>query len=145
MAGKDNLDTAFIVFAFFMQGVLLVFFVLRLWNFDFAVRIGWPVYTLGIPAAILSLVLLFGGKSWEYWLGGFLLLAWGILGYTVDIARPVAWRSPIHWPIFLSYVGLYLSAQGFYWFPVGILERRLWFIYGGMFVVSTILNMASHR
>ena len=65
--------------------------------------------------------------------------------HVVDIAQPVAWRSPIHWPVFLPYVGLYLFAQCFYWFPVGALNRRLWFIYGSMFVVSTILNLASHR
>ena len=63
-------------------------------------QFGWIVFALAVTAVIVSLVLLIGGKPWYLWLAGFLYAAWAILGYLVDIARPVAWRSPILWPVF---------------------------------------------
>jgi hypothetical protein len=145
MSGLDRYDRLFVFVAFSMQIVLLVFFALRKWKFDIAMQFGWLVYALAVPAVIVSLVLLIAGKPWQFWLGGFLYAAWAILGYVVDIARPVAWRSPILWPVFVPYVLLYLSSLMFYWWPLGNLQRPLWFIYGVLFAISTILNITSHK
>ena len=144
MSGLDRFDNLFVVTAFFIQIVLLIFFALRKWMFDTAMQIGWIVYALAVPALIISVLLLMNGKSWYFWLGGFLYSAWAILGYIVDVARPVAWRSPVYWPVFIPYVLLYLSTMMFYWFPVGNVYRPLWFVYAVLFVISTILNISSH-
>ena len=144
MSGLDRFDNLFVVTAFFIQIVLLIFFALRKWMFDTAMQVGWIVYALAVPALIISVLLLMNGKSWYFWLGGFLYTAWAILGYIVDVARPVAWRSPVYWPVFIPYVLLYLSTMMFYWFPIGNIYRPLWFAYAVLFVISTILNISSH-
>jgi len=140
----DRFDNLFVFTAFFIQIVLLIFFALRKWMFDTAMQVGWIVYALAVPALIISVLLLMNGKSWFLWLGGFLYTTWAILGYIVDVARPVAWRSPVYWPVFIPYVLLYLSTMMFYWFPLGSLSRPLWFVYAVLFVISTILNITSH-
>jgi len=145
MSGTDRYDRLYVFTAFFVQIVLLVFFALRKWAFDTAMQIGWVVYALAVPAVIVSLVLLIGRKPWHLWLAGFLYAAWAIVGYTVDRARPVEWRSPILWPVFIPYVLLYLSSLMTYWWPLGKTRRPLWFIYAALFVASTILNVTSHR
>ncbi|MFA9406570.1 MAG: hypothetical protein ACERKX_12220 [Anaerolineales bacterium] len=144
MSGLDRFDNLFVVTAFFIQIVLLIFFALRKWMFETAMQVGWIVYALAVPALIISVLLLMNGKSWYFWLGGFLYTAWAILGYIVDVARPVAWRSPVYWPVFIPYVLLYLSTMMFYWFPLGNLSKPLWFVYAVLFVISTILNITSH-
>lgn len=144
MSGLDRFDNLFVVTAFSIQIVLLIFFALRKWMFDTAMQIGWIVYALAVPALIISVLLLMNGKSWYFWLGGFLYTAWALLGYIIDVARPVAWRSPVYWPVFIPYVLLYLSSMMFYWFPVGNVYRPLWFVYAVLFVISTILNITSH-
>lgn len=140
----DSYDRLYVISAFFIQIVLLIHFAVRKWNFALAMRWGTAVYALAIPAAIVSLILLRAGKPWHLWLGGFILAAWAVLGYLVDIARRIAWRSPIYWPVFVPYVLLYLASLMFYWWPLGSIRRPLWFIYGGLFVISTILNISSH-
>lgn len=145
MSRLDRYDRLFVFVAFSIQIVLLAFFALRKWKFDTAMQFGWIVYALAVPAVIVSLVLLIAGKPWQFWLGGFLYALWAILGYVVDIARPVAWRAPILWPVFVPYVLLYLSSLMFYWWPLGNLQRPLWFIYGVLFAISTLLNVASHK
>jgi hypothetical protein len=144
MSGLDRFDNLFVITAFFIQIVLLIFFALRKWMIDTAMQVGWIVYALAVPALIISVLLLMNGKSWYFWLGGFLYTAWAILGYIVDVARPVAWRSPVYWPVFIPYVLLYLSSMMFYWFPVGNVYRPLWFVYAVLLVISTILNSTSH-
>ena len=52
------------------------------------------MYALAVPAVIVSLVLLIGGKPWHPWLAGFLYATWAILGHVVDIARPFWRRKP---------------------------------------------------
>ena len=145
MSGIDRLDRLFVFTAFFLQIVLLVFFANRKWDFDSAVKWGWIVYALAVPAVVASLVLLVGGKPWYLWLAGFLYAAWAVLGYVVDIARPVEWRSPILWPVLIPYVLLFISSLMFYWWPLGNIQRPLWFIYAVLFVISTMLNISSHR
>jgi len=140
----DRYDALFVVTAFSIQVILLCYFALRKWRFDAAMRIGWEVYALAIPAAIISVVLLFAGRPWYLWLAGFLFAAWATFGYVVDIARPVAWRSPILWSAFIPYVLLYLSTMMFYWWPMATLHKPLWYVYAVLFVISTVLNVSSH-
>ena len=58
----------FVAAAFLFQILLIVHFALRKWRFDTAMRLGPVVYALGIPSAIVSAMLLLGGKTWSFWL-----------------------------------------------------------------------------
>jgi hypothetical protein len=145
MAGLDNLDFLFIGWAFFLQIVLVIHFALRKWRFETSIRYGPLVYALGVPSAVVSMVLLIGGKSYALWLGGFLYLFWAAFGYTVDYLRPVEWRVPFHWPVAIPYIVLYLTTIMFYWWPLGLFGRPLWLAYTVLVVVSTWLNLSSHK
>ena len=140
----DRYDKLFIFVAFFIQFILLIYFAIRKWDFDLAMQWGWLVYALALPAVIASLLLLFAGKTWYLWLAGFLYAIFAVFGYVVDIARPVAWRSPVYLPVLIPYVVLYLSSLMFYWWPLGAIRRPLWYIYAVLFIFSTIFNVTSH-
>jgi hypothetical protein len=140
----DRYDRLFVLTSLFIQVSLLIYFAVRKWDFERAMAWGWIVYALAIPAVIVSVILLSGGKPWYLWLAGFLFATWAIFGYVVDIARPVEWRSPILWSVFIPYVLLYLSSLMFYWWPLANIQRPLWFIYAVLFVLSTVLNLTSH-
>jgi hypothetical protein len=145
MSGVDDLKVLFVVTAFMFQIVLVVHFVLRKWSFDFSLRYGWIVYALGVPAAAASVLLLLGDETWPLWLGGFIYLVWGGYGYWVEYVRRIQWRNPIHWLVFGPYVFLYLATTMFYWWPLALINRSLWYVYAVLFIVSTILNVTSHR
>lgn len=145
MFGMDRLEILFVIWAFLFQLVLIAHFALRKWRFATAMRIGPFVYVLGFPAAIISLLLLLGGKSWWVWLGGFLCLAWGIFGYTIEYIKKIQWRNPPLWQVFVPYLFLYLSTLMFYWWPLKLLYRPLWFAYTLLFIISTVLNTTSHH
>ena len=82
MFDLDNLDVLFVIWAFFFQTVLIVHFALRKRFFEsYTVKVGWIVYALSVPAAVISVVLLLGGKTWSFWLGGFLFLVYAAYGY----------------------------------------------------------------
>lgn len=125
--------------------VLLAHFGVRRWAFDTALRWGWIVYALSIPAAAVSILLILEGVWWAYWAGGAIYLVWAVLGYVVEYVLGIEWRHPVRWPIFAPYVTLYLGASMFYWWPVGLLSRRLCFVLGALFMVSAALNVTSHR
>ena len=144
MVSMDRMNGLFVGTAFFIQLVLAAFFALRKWRFDAAMQWGWIVYVVAIPAVLVSIVLLIHGKPWTLWLAGFLYAAWAIFGYVVDIAHPIAWRSPIVWSVLIPYVLLYVTAQMFYWWPLAAIYRPLWFAYSALFAVSTLLNVTSH-
>jgi len=122
-----------------------IHFGLRKWRFDLAMRYGWIVYALSIPAAAVSVLLLLGGMAWSLWLGGFLYLIWATYGYSAEYVKRIEWRNPIRWPIFGPYVFLYLATVMFYWFPLALVSRPLWYAYAVLFIVSTILNVMSHK
>lgn len=146
MASLDSLDTLYVIWAFLFQIILIVHFSLRKWAFDRYIRnYGWVVYALSVPAAIISLILLFGGKPWSLWVGGFIFLIWGIYGYRVEYVQKIQWRNPPRWPILGPYVFLYLATVMFYWWPLGSFSRALWIAGGVLFVISTTLNITSHR
>jgi hypothetical protein len=145
MLGLDNLDTLFVLCAFLFQFILIVHFALRKWRFNTAIRYGPVVYALSIPALVVSILLLKRGKAWSLWLAGFLYLIWAIYGYTVEYIRKIEWRNPIRWPIFGPYVVLYLATVLFYWFPLALIRKPLWYVYAVLFIASTILNVISHK
>jgi len=131
--------------AFLFQVILIIHFALRKWRFDLALQYGWIVYVLGVPAAALSLFILLGGKSWFLWLSGFIYLVWAIYGYTVEYIRGIQWRSPINWSVLGPYVVLYLATVMFYWWPLALIYKPLWYIYAVLFVFSTFFNVTSHQ
>jgi hypothetical protein len=145
MSKLDNLDKLFIAWAFFFQVVLLAHFALRKWLFEsYTLKYGWLVYTLCIPAAVISIVLLLRGKSWFFWLGGFLCLVYSSYGFWIDYIKHIQWRNPITLSILIPYVFLYLSTVMFYWWPLGQYSRTLWVVYAILFVIATFLNITSH-
>ena len=148
MSTWDNLyklDKLFIVWAFLFQIVLIVHFALRKPYFEsYTIKVGWIVYALSIPAVVISIILLRGGKSWSFWLGGFLFLIYAVFGYWIDYVIQIPFRNPLRLSIAIPYVFLYLSTVMFYWWPLGLLSRRLWFAYAILFVIGTVLNITSH-
>lgn len=145
MSGLTNLETLFVVWAFTFQIVLIIYFGLRKWSFNLAIRVGGIMYTMGIPAAALSLILYRGGMPFSFWIGGFIFLLWSILGYSVEYVLKIKWRDPIRWPIFIPYVFLYLATIMFYWWPLGLLSSPLWFVYTLLVIVGFVLNVTSHK
>ena len=141
----NNLEVLFVASSFLFQLVLIVHFSLRKWHFDFAIRHGWIVYALSIPAFLAGLFILFGGEHWSFWLAGCLYLVWAIFGYVVEYLIKIEWRSPIRWEIFGPYIMLYLATVMFYWFPLKLISKPLWYVYAVLFVISTLLNVTSHK
>jgi len=145
MTKLDNLDKLFVIWAFLFQVSLIAHFAIRKPFFEsYTVKYGWIIYALCIPAVVISIFLLRGGKSWAFWLGGFLFLVYALFGYWVDYVAQIEFRSPLRPSILVPYVVLYLATVMFYWWPLGLLSRPLWFAYAILFVIATILNITSH-
>ena len=145
MSEIDNMDRLFVAWAFFFQIALIVHFAVRKRFFDsYTVKYGWIVYALCIPAVVISIVLLLGGKNLSFWLGGLLFLLFAVFGYWIDYVMRIQWRNPLQITIAIPYVVLYLSTAMFYWWPLGNLSRGLWLAVGILFVIGTILNIVSH-
>jgi len=128
MFGLDKLDTLFVIWAFFLQIILIIHFALRKPFFEtYTIKFGWIVYALCIPAVIISILLLLGGKTWSFWLGGFLFLIYAAYGYWIDYIKGTEWRNPLRKDIMYPYVTLYLGTIMFYWWPLALLHRPLWY------------------
>ncbi len=138
-------EIVYAVSALAFQTVLVVHFAVRLISLDIAVRLGWIVYALSIPAAGVGIALLVAGADWSFAVAGLLFLVWATFGFVVEYVLRISWRSPIRWGVFVPYVVLYLATAMFYWWPLASISRVLWFTAGGLFVVATALNVASHR
>ena len=145
LSSLDALDTLFVFLAFLIQAVLIIHFAVRRWAFAAATRYGFLVYALAIPALALSVAQMAGGKPWYLWLSGCLFAVWALFGYLIEYVRRIDWRSGGHWTVFALYVSLYLATVMFYWWPLATLARPLWYAYGFLFVVSTLLNIGSHH
>jgi hypothetical protein len=142
--GLDRYDALFVIWAFVLQICLIVLFAIRRSNLDLILEFGWIFYLLSVPAVIVGVLMYLGGKEWSFWIGGFIFLLWAIFGLIVEYVFRIQWRDPIIWPIFIPYVILYLGTIMFYWFPLGIISRPLWYVYAGLFALSTYLNITSH-
>jgi hypothetical protein len=145
MSGSGTYEILFVLCAITFQLILIIHFSLRKWRFTLAIRYGLIVYTLGILAAGISTLMLMAGVTWYYWMGGFIYLAWGIYGYWTEYVRKIVWRNPIRWSIFGPYITLYLATVMFYWWPLALIDKPLWFIYALLFIISTYLNVSSHK
>lgn len=145
MPGLTGPETAYVLFAFFLQVVLIIHFAVRRRSLATAVRYGPLVYALGIPAVLLSLWQASAGEPWYLWLAGVLFGLFALFGYSVEYVWRINWRSPIVWPVFIPYIALYLAAICFYWWPLATLDRVLWVAYSGLFAISTVLNIVSHQ
>ena len=144
MFGLDRLDTIFVIWAFTLQIVLIAHFAVRKRFFEsYTVKYGWLVYALCFPASVVSIILLLGGKSWTYWLGGFLFVIYAAYGYWIDFIKQIPWRNPLRKDIMYPYVTLYLVTIMFYWWPLYPLSLPLWIIYAILYVIATILNITS--
>ena len=144
--GTKSLERLFVAWAFVFQVILIVHFSLRKWAFEgYICRFGWIVYALSILAAVVSLILFVGDMTWSLWVGGSLYLVWATLGFVVEYVARIRWRNPIRWSIFGPYVFLYLATVMFYWWPLGNIGKPLWYAYAVLFVVSTALNVTSHK
>ena len=141
----DILDLVFVIWAFFLQIVLIVHFAIRKRFLNtYTLKIGWIVYALGIPAAMISVVQMFGGKSWEFWTGGLLFASFGLFGVWVEYIKKIHWRKPLRISIALPYLCLYLSSIMFYWWPLGRLSLSLWLVFSLLFSLAAVLNIRSH-
>lgn len=141
----DRLDTLYILFAFLVQIFLIIHFAMRRRSLERAIRNGPLVYALGIPALLLSIAQVMAGKPWYFWLAGVLFSIFCLFGYIVEYVLRINWRQPAIWSVFVPYVALYLGAICFYWWPLARLDRRLWFAYTILFLVSTAFNVISHK
>lgn len=145
MFSIQNLEILFIAWSFLFQLILIIHFALRKWRFNLAIRYGWVVYALSIPAATISVIFLLNKQSWYMWLGGFIYLVWAGYGYWVEYVRHIQWRSPVRWSVLGPYVILYLATVMLYWWPLALIYRPLWYVYAALFLTSTFLNVASHQ
>jgi hypothetical protein len=141
----DKYDRLFIITAFAFQILLIVFFFIRKNSPETAIRYGWIVYALSLAALVISALIFRGGMPIWFWLGGVLYGIWAAFGFSVEYLLGLGgWRDPINWIILIPYVLLYLATIMFYWWPVGMLSRPLWYVYAGLFALSTWLNISSH-
>lgn len=141
----DANETIYVVSALGFQTILLVHFAVRWRRLDLAVRFGWIVYALALPAAVGSVVLAVSGAPWSFVTAGILYLVWAGYGAIVEYGMRIRWRSPIRWSVFVPYTLLYLATSMFFWWPLAEVDRTLWYVAGAIFVAGTALNVASHR
>jgi len=128
-----------------LQIIFIVHFAIRKPFLEsYTIKFGWIVYALCIPAVVISIILLHGGKSWSFWLGGFLFLLYAMFGYWVDYVQKIPFRNPLRLSIVFPYAFLYLATVMFYWWPLALLSRPMWFAYAILFIIATILNITSH-
>lgn len=145
MQNLNPLDLLFVLWAFLYQTILIIHFAVRKRFFEsYTLKYGWLVYALCIPGVIISIILLLGGMSWSFWLGGILLMIFSLYGYYVDYINKVEWRKPIKKSIFFPYVFWYLATIMFYWWPLALISKPLWYVYTVLYVVATVLNIRSH-
>ena len=141
----DKLDKLYIIWAFALQIILILHFAVRKPYFEvYTAKYGWLVYALCIPAVIISLILMRGGKSWQYWLCGFLFLLFAIFGYYVDYLAQIQFRNPFQASVGIPYVLIYLGTVMFYWWPLWPMSRLLWGGYTILYIVAMVLNIRSH-
>ena len=144
-ASLDKLDKLFVIWAFLFQILLIIHFSLRKPFFEsYTLKFGWIVYALCIPAVVISIILIRGGKSSSFWLAGFIFLLYAVFGYWVEYIQQIPWRDPFQASIAVPYIFLYLATVMFYWWPLWPLSRLLWGIYTILYIIATILNITSH-
>lgn len=145
MNNRNLLDIIFIITAFLFQGILITHFALRKWRFEIAIRYGPIVYALSLPAAMVSTLLMVNHAAYDFCISGYLYLIWAIFGYWVEYVNGSTWRNPVRWSVLVPYISLYLATVMFYWWPLALIHKPLWYIYTPLFLASTYLNATSHK
>lgn len=141
----DSLTRLFVLWAFFLIIAFGIHFAIRKPLMEsYTKKYGWIIYALCIPAAIISVILLMGGKDWTLWLGGFLFVIYAAYGFWIDFIAKIQFRSPLRLSVVIPYVLLYLAMLMFYWWPLWPISRGLWLIYTILYIIVTILNLRSH-
>jgi hypothetical protein len=144
MSGLDRLDLLYVGWSFFFHIALIALFAVRKVNLDAILKYGWVFYALSIPAVVVSVLILRGGKPFSFWIAGFVFLVWAIFGYVVEYQMGINWRGELVWPVLVPFVLLYLTTVMFYWWPVGQFSQMLWYLYAAFFAIETYLNVSSH-
>ena len=145
MFGLDKFDILFVVWAFTLQVILIIHFAIRRRFFEsYTLKYGWLVYAMSLPALVISIILIIGGKPWTLWISGFLFLIFAIFGYWIDYIKGIQWRKPLRKAIMFPYVTLYIVTIMFYWWPLYPLALSLWLIYLVLYIIATVLNIRSH-
>lgn len=144
MIEPNLLQTLFAAFALILQVMLVLHFAALRWWPPLQRRWGWLVYAMSLPGLALGVLVWVNGRPWYEWLAFLLLAAWAALGYTVDIWRPINWRIPLRWSIFVPYLTLYLATQLAFWIPLWSIGTGYWISYALLYAVNTTLNIPSH-
>jgi hypothetical protein len=144
MIERIILQTLFAAFALVLQTMLALHFAALRWRPGLQQQWGWLVYAMSLPGLALGVLFWVYSQPWHYWLATLLFAAWAALGYMVDILRPINWRSPPRWPIFIPYVALFIAAQLAFWIPLWFIWIGYWIIYAVLYAVSTVLNVSLH-
>ena len=144
MSISASLETLFAAFALAFQTALVLHFAALRYRPRWQQRWGWLVYALSLPGIALGFLFWTNSQPWYYWLATLLYAAWAALGFTVDILRPVNWRAPPRWPVFVPYVALYMAAQFAFWIPLWFIWIGYWVAYAVLFSISTVLNVRGH-
>jgi hypothetical protein len=138
-------EGAFVAFGLASQSLLVAFFAARRWWPRHGERLGMAGYgfaALGLPLAVL---LALAGAPGTLLVGPPLMGAWALLGWTVDVYRPRPWRGPpIDLRVMVPFVGVYLVAQMWMWWPLWNLARGAWLAFLVLFVANTALNIGGH-
>jgi hypothetical protein len=145
MHNLNTVEVAYLTTAFFFQLVLVAHFAVRKWRFSLALRYGWIVYALSLPAAAVSVALVVGHTPWYFWVGGLIYLVWAIYGFWIEYRNEIEWRNPIRWSVLVPYISLYLATVMFYWWPLARIDKSLWVIGAFLFLAGTVLNITSHK
>ena len=145
MDTSDPLVVAYVVFAFVVQGLLFLDFAARNWRPELERNWGWIIYASGLAALALGVILLANGSQWTFFAPPLLFALWAALGYSVDVWRPIAWRNPPRWFIFIPYVGLYVVSLILFWISMWFIGMAYWIAFGVLYGLHTALNVYSHR
>lgn len=145
MNGSELLQALYVAFAFSVQVLLILNFAARNWKPEVEKTYGWVIYSLGAPSAVLAALLFVADKPWFFVVPPLLYFVWTILGYYVDLWRPMAWRIPPRWSIFAPYVGLFAASLLLFWVSMWYVGMAYWIAFGAMYAAHTILNIYSHR
>lgn len=145
MDTSDLLLALYVSFAFLVQALLIINFAARNWRPAIEQTYGWIIYGLGAPSVVLGAFMLVEDQPWFFVLPPFLYFVWAIFGYVVDLWRPVSWRMPPRWSIFVPYVGLFAASLLVFWGSMWSIGTIYWIAFGVMYVIHTTLNIYSHR
>ncbi|MFQ5651250.1 MAG: hypothetical protein ACE5IY_15030 [bacterium] len=112
--GVNNQDiyrSLYVIFALFLQVLLIVHFAVRVWRPGIELQWGWLVYIIaGLPALILGILFIATRQPWYTSAALLIFFVWAAFGYAVDILHPVDWRgAPIMWSVFIPYVILFVQ------------------------------------